>query len=182
MCADSLVRRWLPIAAIVVLVGWTGLGLAQEKPPAETPDEKDIVAVARSTSDLKTFCRLLESADLVNTLKGKGPYTVLAPTDEAFKKLGMKLDELQKPENKAELQRVLKHHVLEGRQTAADMTAVKSVKTLAGDRLTIAVKDDVVTVDTANLTKTDIKASNGLIHIVDTVLMPKEPEETELQP
>lgn len=183
MYANSVVRRWLPVATLVVLAGWTGLSLAQEKKP-EPPKPKDIVDVAKDTGNLKTFCKLLESAGLVDTLKGKGPYTVFIPTDDAFKKLGKELDELQKPENKAKLQRILKHHVLEGRKTAADLKAMKSAKTLAGEEIKIVVKDDVVMVDKAKVTKADTEASNGLIHVVDTVLLPAEEpaEEPEEQP
>jgi uncharacterized surface protein with fasciclin (FAS1) repeats len=173
MLANSLVRRWLPVAAIVVLAGWTGLSLAQEKKP-DQPKPKDLVDVAKDTSDLKTFCTLLESAGLVDTLKGKGPYTVFAPTDEAFKKLGKELDELQKPENKAKLQRILKNHVLHGRKNAADVKAMESVQTLADEELKITVKDDVLAVDVAKVTKTDLHASNGLIQVVDAVLLPAE--------
>ncbi|MBN2562632.1 MAG: fasciclin domain-containing protein [Phycisphaerae bacterium] len=172
MFTNSLVWRWLPVATIVVLAGWTGLSLAQEPKPAP-PKPKDIVDVAKDTSDLKTFCKLLESAGLVDALKGKGPYTVFAPTDEAFKKLGKELDDLQKPENKAKLQRILKYHVLDVQKTAADIKTVKSAKTLAGEYVTITVKNNVLMVDAAKVTKADIKSSNGLIHIVDTVLMPK---------
>jgi transforming growth factor-beta-induced protein len=176
MFANSLVRRWLPVATIVVLAGWTGLSLAQEKKP-EPPKPKDIVDVAKDTSNLKTFCKLLESAGLVDTLKGKGPYTVFAPTDEAFKKLGKELDELQKPENKAKLQRILKNHVLEGRKNAADVKAMKSAKSLAGEELKITVKNDVVMIEGAKVTKVDTDASNGLIHVVDAVLVPAEKPE-----
>ncbi|HUU82799.1 MAG TPA: fasciclin domain-containing protein [Phycisphaerae bacterium] len=181
MFANSLVRRWLPVATMVVLAGWTGLGLAQEKKP-DLPKPKDVVDVAKDTDDLKTFCKLVESAGLVDTLKGKGPYTVFAPTDEAFKKLGKELDDLQKPENKAELQRILKHHVLDGQKTAAVIKTMKAAKTLAGENVRITVKDDVVMVDAAKVTNADTKASNGLIHIVDTVLMPKGEPEEQLQP
>ncbi|MFH1748858.1 MAG: fasciclin domain-containing protein [Planctomycetota bacterium] len=177
MFTNSLVRRWLPVATIVVLAGWAGLSLAQEKKP-DPPKPKDIVDVAKDTSDLKTFCKLLESAGLVDTLKGKGPYTVFAPTDEAFKKLGKELDELQKPENKAKLQRILKNHVVEGRKTAADVKAMKSAKTMAGEELKITVKDDVVMIDVAKVTKVNTDASNGLIHLVDAVLVPAEKPET----
>ncbi len=177
MFTNSLVRRWLPVATIVVLAGWTGLSLAQEKKP-DPPKPKDVVEVAKDAGDLKTFCKLLDAAGLVDTLKGKGPYTVFAPTDGAFKKLGKKLDELQKPENKAELQRVLKNHVLDGRKNAADLKAMKLVKTLAGEELKITVKNDVVMIDVAKVTKADTEASNGLIHQIDAVLVPvEEPEE-----
>ena len=156
----------------MVLAGWTGLSLAQEKKP-EQPKPKDIVEVAKNTDDLKTFSKLLESAGLVETLKGKGPYTVFAPTDDAFSKLGKRLEELQKPENKAELQGILKNHVLEGRHAAADIKKMKSAKTLAGERVMIRVKDDVVMVDKAKVAKADTEAANGLIHVVDVVLMPE---------
>jgi len=179
MFANSLVRRWLPVATIVVLAGWTGLSLAQETKP-QPPKPKDIVDVAKDISDLKTFCKLVESVELVDTLKGKGPYTVFVPTDEAFQKLGKELEELQKPENKAKLQRVLKNHVLEGRHTAASIRALKSVKTLAGEELKITVKDDVLMVGAAKVTKANTRASNGLIHLVDTVLVPVDKPEGQL--
>jgi uncharacterized surface protein with fasciclin (FAS1) repeats len=171
MYAKRAARWWFPITTLMVLVGLTGLSLAQEKKP-EQPKPKDIVEVAKNTADLKTLSKLLESAGLVETLKGKGPYTVFAPTDEAFAKLGKRLEELQKPENKAELQRILKNHVLEGRHAAADIKKMKSAKTLAGEQVMITVKDDVVMVDKAKVTKADTEASNGLIQVVDTVLTP----------
>jgi uncharacterized surface protein with fasciclin (FAS1) repeats len=177
MLAKSLVRRWLPVVTIVVLAAWTGLSLAQEKDP-DQPKPKDIVEVVKGTNNLKTFCKLLESAGLVDTLKGKGPYTVFVPTDDAFRKLGKELDDLQKPENKARLQRVLKHHVLDGRKAVADVKTMKSAKTLAGEYVTITVKDEVVMVDAAKVTEADTAASNGLIHIVDAMLVPADkPEE-----
>lgn len=172
MYAKRAARWCFPITTLMVLAGWTGLSLAQEKKP-EQPKPKDIVEVAKNTDDLKTFSKLLESAGLVETLKGKGPYTVFAPTDDAFSKLGKRLEELQKPENKAELQRILKNHVLEGRHAAADIKKMKSAKTLAGERVMITVKDDVVMVDKAKVTKADTEAANGLIHVVDVVLMPE---------
>jgi uncharacterized surface protein with fasciclin (FAS1) repeats len=180
MYAKSVARWWVPLATLVVLVAWAGLSLAQvpgSAPPKPKP--KDIVDVAKETPDLKTFCKLLESAGLLDLLKGKEAHTVFAPTDEAFKKLGKELDELQKPENKAKLERILKHHVLEGRKTAAEVKAMKSAKTLAGEELKITVKDDVVMVDKAKVTKADMKASNGLIHVVDAVLMPPEKPQKE---
>ena len=179
MYANSLVRRCLTVAAVVVLAGWTRLSPAQE-PKAQPPKPKDIVDVAKGTSELKMFSKLLESAGLVDTLKGVGPYTVFAPTDEAFNKLGKRLEELQKPANKAELLRILKHHVISGRKTAADVKAMKAAKTLAGVEVTITVKGADVTVDKAKITKADMPAGNGLIHVVDAVVMP--PEEPEEQP
>lgn len=170
MFANSLVRLRLPVAAIVVLAGWTGLSVAQEKKPHQMKP-KTIVAVARHTSDLTTFSKLLELSGLAETLKGEGPYTVFAPTDEAFKKLGKELDELQKPENKDRLQRILKNHVLVGQKAAADIEGMKSIETMAGVEIAITIKDGAVMVGSASVTKADLKAHNGLIHIVDTVLL-----------
>jgi uncharacterized surface protein with fasciclin (FAS1) repeats len=171
MYANSIVRRWLPVATVVALLGWTGLTLAQEK-KAEPPKAKDIVDVAKAADNLKTFAKLVETAGLVETLKGKGPFTVFAPTDDAFKKLGKELDDLQKPENKAKLVKILKNHVLDGKKTAADFKAMKTAKTQAGEEVAIAVKDNVVTVKDGKVSKADTDASNGVIHVVDAVLMP----------
>ncbi len=173
MFAKSMLRRWLPLATILVLAGGIGLGWAQEKKP-EPPQPKDIVVVAKDASNLKTFCKLVESAGLVETLKGKGPFTVFAPSDEAFRKLGKDLDELQKPENKAKLQRILKNHVLETRVSLADHKGVKPVRSLTGDELKIMVVNDVIMVGPAKVAKLDVAASNGLVHVIDTVLLPVE--------
>jgi uncharacterized surface protein with fasciclin (FAS1) repeats len=164
----------LPLIALAALAGWTGLGVAQEK-KAEPPKPKSIVDVAKDNADLKTFSSLLERAGLVETLKGKGPFTVLAPTDAAFKKLGPQLDELQKTENMEKLQKMLKNHVIEGRKTAAEITKMESAKNLLGSELMIEVmEDNVVMIQLAKVTKADIAASNGLIHVIDKVLMPAE--------
>jgi len=173
MFVSSMVRRWLPVATIVVLAAAIGLGWAQEKKPV-LPQPKDIVDVAKEIGNLKTFCRLVESAGLVETLKGKGPYTVFAPTDEAFRKLGKELDELYKPENKAKLQRILKNHVLEGRMSLAGLETAKTVKSLSGEDLKVTVTDGVVMVGGATVSKADVAASNGLMNVIDTVLVPVE--------
>lgn len=154
---------------MVVLAGWTGLSLAQEKKllPSKA---KDLVDVAKNADDLKTFSKLLESAELVETLKGKGPFTIFAPTDEAFKKLGEELDVLQMPENKAKLQTLLKNHVVEGRKLSVEISSMKSATTLAEETINITVADDEITVGDAKVTKADILASNGIAHVVDAVI------------
>lgn len=161
----------MPVATLVGLAGWTGVSVAQEKKP-EPPKVGDIVSVANNTANAITFCELLESAGLVDTLRGKEPNTVFVPTDEAFEKLGKELAELQKPENKAELQRVLKNHMVAGRKLGAEVKTMKSVKTLAGDEVNITVTEDQVKVGAAKLVKADIAATNGIIHMIDAVLMP----------
>jgi uncharacterized surface protein with fasciclin (FAS1) repeats len=181
MYAKFVGRRWLcaTTVAVLALAGWNAATFAQEKKP-EPPKPKDIVDVARQAADLKTFSMLLEKSGLVETLKEKGPYTVLAPTDEAFNRLGKeKLENLQKPENKATLQRILKNHILSGRKTVAELEQDGFVKTMAGDYVTVSAKDGVVMVDHAKVTKPDVEAGNGLIDMVDTVLVPAEKPEKQ---
>lgn len=161
----------------VTVMAFAYTSMAQDPPKKpdkpEPPKAKNIVDTAKQNK-LTTFCTLVEKAGLAETLNGKGPYTVFAPTDEAFNKLGKeRLENLQKPENKAELQRILKNHVLAAEKHAAEIQKMKEAETLAGTKLLITVKDNVVMIEAAKVTKADIKAGNGLIHEIDTVLMPK---------
>lgn len=134
---------------------------------------KDVVDTAISAGSFTTLAKALAAADLVTTLKGAGPFTVFAPTDEAFAKLAPgALDDLLKPENKARLQSILKYHVVPGKVMAADVMKITSAKTVEGRSLAIKSMGGEVTVDGATVTKTDIAASNGVIHVIDTVLMP----------
>jgi len=137
--------------------------------------KKDIVDTAVAAGDFKTLAAALKAADLVDTLKGKGPFTVFAPTDEAFAKLPAgTLEMLLKPENKAKLVKILTYHVVSGKETAADVSKMTSAKTVEGSDVKITVTDGKVKVDDANVTKADIECSNGVIHVIDTVLMPEE--------
>jgi uncharacterized surface protein with fasciclin (FAS1) repeats len=131
---------------------------------------KDIVDTAVGAGNFKTLATALQAAGLVDTLKGAGPFTVFAPTDEAFAKVPKdKLDALLK--DKAALTKVLTYHVVPGKVMAKDVKAGK-VKTVQGGELTLATAGGV-TVDGAKVTATDIVASNGVIHVIDTVVMPK---------
>jgi uncharacterized surface protein with fasciclin (FAS1) repeats len=131
---------------------------------------KDIVDTAVAAGSFKTLATALGAAGLVDTLKGKGPFTVFAPTDEAFAKIPKAdLDALLK--DKAKLTSVLTYHVVAGKVMAADVKAGK-VKTVQGSELTVSTSMGV-TVDNAKVTKTDITADNGVIHVIDTVIMPK---------
>ena len=137
--------------------------------------DKDIVDTAVAAGSFKTLAKALEAADLVETLKGAGPFTVFAPTDEAFAKLPAgTLEALLKPENKPKLQRILKAHVVAGRVMAADVVKTSAAKAVSGDTLTIATGDGGVTVDGAKVVKTDIAATNGVIHVIDSVIVPKD--------
>ena len=121
-----------------------------------------------------TLVAAVKAAGLVDTLKGPGPFTVFAPTDEAFAKLPPgTLESLLKPENKAKLQKILTFHVVAGKVMAADVMKLSSAKTVEGENVTINMKNGGVMVDNAHVTKTDIMASNGVIHVIDTVLLPK---------
>jgi uncharacterized surface protein with fasciclin (FAS1) repeats len=131
---------------------------------------KDIVDTAVAAGQFKTLATALQAAGLVETLKGKGPFTVFAPTDEAFAKIPKAdLDALLK--DKAKLTAVLTYHVVPGKVMAKDVKAGK-VKTVQGSELTVATMGGV-TVDNAKVIKTDIGASNGVIHVIDTVVLPK---------
>jgi transforming growth factor-beta-induced protein len=142
----------------------------------------DIVDTAVAAGSFSTLAAALTAADLVDTLKGKGPFTVFAPTDEAFAKLPKgALDDLLKPENKAKLAGILTYHVLSGEVMAAAVTTMdgKTAETVNGASIAIGVKKGVVTVDDATVVTTDIKSSNGVIHIIDSVMMPKEADVVE---
>lgn len=137
--------------------------------------EKDIVDTAVAAGDFKTLVTAVKAAGLVDTLKGKGPFTVFAPTDEAFAKLDKgTLESLLKPENKAKLQAILKYHVVPGKVMAADVVKLKEAETVQGSKVKIAVNGKSVKVDNANVVKTDIETSNGVIHVIDQVILPKE--------
>lgn len=139
--------------------------------------EKDIVDTAVSAGTFNTLVAAVKAADLVDTLKGAGPFTVLAPTDEAFKKLPAgTVESLLKPENKAKLIAVLKYHVIASKAMAADVVKLdgKKVKTVEGSEVAVTVKDGSVYVDKAKVVKTDIVTSNGVIHVIDSVILPPE--------
>ncbi len=139
----------------------------------EEESKLDIVDTAVAAGDFKTFTTALEAAGLVEALKGEGPFTVFAPTDEAFAKLPEgTLEDLLKPENKSTLQGILKYHVVAGKVMAADVVKVDSAKTLQGEELSVQVKDGTIMVDEATVVKTDIECSNGVIHVIDSVLLP----------
>jgi uncharacterized surface protein with fasciclin (FAS1) repeats len=135
---------------------------------------KDIVDTAVGAGQFKTLAAALQAAGLVDTLKGKGPFTVFAPTDAAFAKLPAgTVESLLKPENKAKLTAILTYHVVPGKVMAADVVKVKDAKTVQGGSVKVNAMNGKVMIDAANVVTTDIGASNGVIHVIDTVLMPK---------
>ena len=154
------------LMAVVAMV----LGLAN----AVSAQGKDLVDTAVAAGQFNTLAAALQAAGLVDTLKGKGPFTVFAPTDAAFAKLPKgTVEELLKPENKAKLTAILTYHVVAGKVMAADVVKVKDAKTVQGGSIKVNAGGGKVMVDGATVVKTDIGASNGVIHVVDSVLMPK---------
>lgn len=134
---------------------------------------RDIVAVASGAENFKTLLAAVKAAGLVETLQGRGPFTVFAPTDEAFAKLPAgTVESLLKPENKDKLAAILKYHVLPGRVLAADVKTMEA-KTALGQSVKLKVSDAGVTVDNAKVIKTDLLAENGVIHVIDSVILPK---------
>ena len=133
----------------------------------------DIVDTAVGAGQFSTLAAALTAAGLVDTLKGEGPFTVFAPTDAAFAKLPEgTVDNLLKPENRDQLVAILTYHVVPGKVYAADVVKLTSAKTVNGSDVTIKVADSGVSIDNANVVKTDIKASNGVIHVIDSVILP----------
>ena len=135
----------------------------------------DIIDTAVGAGQFKTLAAALGAADLVNTLKGKGPFTVFAPTDEAFSKLPKgTVETLLKPENKAALAGILTYHVVGGKVAAKQVVTLRGAKTVNGQRVDIKVSDSKVMVDGATVVTTDIACDNGIIHVIDSVILPAD--------
>ena len=139
---------------------------------AAVDDGKDIIETAAS-SDFNTLILAVKSAGLVGTLRGEGPFTVFAPTDEAFAKLPPgTLEDLLKPENRAKLQAILTYHVVPGKVMASDVVGLDSAKTVNGQSLRVHTFGNTVMVDDAKVIKADIDCNNGVIHVIDSVVLP----------
>lgn len=135
--------------------------------------QSDIVDTAVSAGTFNTLAAALEAGGLVDTLKADGPYTVFAPTDEAFSKLpDGTVETLLMPENKDKLVEILTYHVVAGKVTAAEVVTLESAKTANGSDVAIRVVDETVFINDSRVVATDIGASNGIIHVVDTVILP----------
>jgi uncharacterized surface protein with fasciclin (FAS1) repeats len=133
----------------------------------------DIVDTAVSAGQFKTLATALDAAGLVSTLKGDGPFTVFAPTDDAFAKLPAgTVENLLKPENKDQLAAILTYHVVPGKVMAADVVKLNEAKTVNGKTVNVKVDGNTVMINDAKVTATDVAASNGVIHVIDTVILP----------
>jgi uncharacterized surface protein with fasciclin (FAS1) repeats len=164
----SILSKMIAGVAVVGLILAAGTFSA-----AQPKAEKDIVDTAVAAGSFKTLAAALQAAGLVDTLKSKGPFTVFAPTDEAFAKLPAgTVDDLLKPENKEKLKAILLYHVVAGKVTSKEVVKLHSAKTVNGQSVTIEVKDGKVLINNATVIKADVEASNGVIHVIDTVLLP----------
>jgi len=162
------------ILAMAVVVGFAlSISFAAVAAPKPEP-AKDIVDTAVAAGSFKTLAAALQAAGLIETLKGPGPFTVFAPTDEAFAKLPAgTVDSLLEPANKEKLISILTYHVVSGKVLAAQVVKMSSAKTVNGQSISITTNGGSVMVDNAQVVKADILCSNGVIHVIDSVLMPK---------
>jgi uncharacterized surface protein with fasciclin (FAS1) repeats len=161
------------LAVFAATIAAFGFSADQQRQPAQQ-QQKDIVDTAVAAGQFKTLAAALKAGGLVETLKGEGPFTVFAPTDEAFAKLpDGTIDELLKPENKDKLVAILTYHVVPASATSSDVANMKSAKTVNGKEVRLQARDGKVMVNNANVIKADIMASNGVIHVIDTVLIPE---------
>ncbi|MGB7713856.1 MAG: fasciclin domain-containing protein [Pseudolabrys sp.] len=157
-------------AAVVLAVA--GLAIGSNFARASN---QDIVDTAVSAGQFKTLAAALKAADLVATLKGPGPFTVFAPTDEAFAKLPAgTVENLLKPENKAKLTAILTYHVVPGAVRAEQVTKLDQAKTVNGAMVKVTTKGGKVTINDATVVKADTAASNGIIHVIDKVILPPQ--------
>lgn len=147
---------------------------ARAEAPAASA-QKTIVETAVGAGQFNTLVAAVKAAGLAETLSGDGPFTVFAPTDAAFKKLPKgTVESLLEPENKEKLAAILKYHVVKGKVPASKVLQSDSLKSLQGNSLTVEQKGGDVMVDNAKVVKTDVMCSNGIIHVIDTVMLPKE--------
>jgi uncharacterized surface protein with fasciclin (FAS1) repeats len=164
-----MLKRTFAFATVAAVV----LTVAASATIAVRAETRDVVDTAVAAGSFKTLAKALDAAGLVDTLKGAGPFTVFAPTDEAFAKLpDGTLETLLKPENKEKLRRILTYHVVPGTVMASDVVKLQSAKAVSGDTITVKVQDGVVHVDNATVTSADVLASNGVIHVINSVILP----------
>ncbi len=173
-----IVRSFLAASTLSLLALAACGGGAATEPGVASPTsanaKSDIIDTAVGAGSFKTLAAALKAADLIDTLKGPGPFTVFAPTDEAFAKLPAgTVEGLLKPENKEKLKGILTFHVVAGHVGSSDVVKLKSAKTVQGSEVSINTDGGNVMINGAKVTKADIECSNGVIHVIDTVILPK---------
>ena len=168
-----LQSRRLPVIVGAILFALVASTNAFAEKYGKKTAKADIVDTAVAAGQFETLAAALQAADLVTTLKGEGPFTVFAPTDEAFAKLPEgTVESLLKYENRDQLVSILTYHVVPGKVSSKQVVSLDEAKTVNGDKLAIAVADGKVRINDATVIKADVRASNGIIHVVDTVILP----------
>ena len=170
----GMIKRALTIGAgALIVVGFTSSITALAAGNYDTKAKSDIVDTAVAAGQFNTLAAALKAADLVSTLKSDGPFTVFAPTDEAFSKLPAgTVETLLKPENRDQLVAILTYHVVPGKVMAKDVVNISEATTVNGSDIAIKVKDGNVQINEATVVAADVDASNGVIHVIDTVILP----------
>ena len=175
MNTSSRGKNFIAIIALSTAALISGTVSAGGHSQATAPEAKDIVDTAVAAGSFGTLVAAVQAADLVDALKGDGPLTVFAPTDEAFAALpDGTVENLLKPENKEQLQSVLLYHVVSGKVMSSDITGSANPATLQGSTIAVEAADGGVTVNGANVVSADVGASNGVIHVIDAVILPPQ--------
>jgi uncharacterized surface protein with fasciclin (FAS1) repeats len=163
----TTLKKYLGVSILTMALAVTAFA-------GSSASKMDVVDTAVSAGQFQTLVAAVKAAGLVDTLKGDGPFTVFAPTDDAFAKLPAgTVEDLLKPENKDKLVAILTYHVVPGKVMAADVVKLNSAKTVQGQSVAIKADDSGVMVDNAKVVKTDIATSNGVIHVIDSVILPQ---------
>jgi len=167
-------KTQITMMATALMLVVAGPSAAQEEGSAAMSD-RDIVETAVAAGEFETLVAAVQAAGLVETLKGDGPFTVFAPTDEAFAQLpDGTVTELLRPENRERLAAILTYHVVPGRVMASEVVGLDQAETVEGQSVSFSVEDGTAYVQGAEIISTDIQASNGVIHVIDEVLLPRE--------
>ncbi|MEX2513078.1 MAG: fasciclin domain-containing protein [Cyclobacteriaceae bacterium] len=167
-------KKLLSVITMAILFSGVVFANEDEKKPLKKEADKDIVDLAVGTDILSTLVAAVKAGDLVDILKGDGPFTVFAPTNEAFAKLPAgTVESLLKPENKAQLVKVLTYHVVAGKVKSTDLKDGMEVETVQGQKIKIMLKDGKAMINDATVTSADIEATNGVVHVIDTVILPE---------
>ncbi len=169
----TIFGRFIAVVALCGAFLGTTASYAAQQEYGESAAKPTVVEIAAGNPDFSTLVAAIQAAGLVEALSGDGPFTVFAPTNEAFAQLPAgTLDMLLLPENKDKLTAILTYHVVPGKVMAADVVTLSEATSLEGDTITVSTVDGGVKVDSANVVATDIEASNGVIHVIDAVIVP----------
>ena len=169
--------RFLALCSLILVVGCQQPGMRNEKNGKGRTATQDLVETAQQAGNFNILLKAVEAAGLEETLADQGPYTLFAPTDHAFAKLPVgRLDQLLEPSDREQLKNILLYHLVDGKLSSADLKKVSTVRTLEGEELSLHVKDDRIYVNEAVVEGADINATNGIIHVIDMVLIPTQPQ------